>query len=77
MRLLDPGLRAAVGGLSDIEAPAEEFIALSVPVQRVLIVENLVTGLACESLPGTVVFMRRGCIGKIAVAIATSDLLLG
>lgn len=60
MRLLDPGLRAAVGGLSDIEAPAEEFIALSVPVQRVLIVENLVTGLACESLPGTVVFMRRG-----------------
>lgn len=60
MRLLDPALRAAVGGLSDIEAPAAEFIGLNVPARQVLVVENLVTGLACEDLPGTVVFMRRG-----------------
>ena len=60
MRLLDKQLSAQLGGLSDIEAPAGEFMDLNLPVQRVLIVENLVTGLACESLPGTVVFMRRG-----------------
>jgi hypothetical protein len=60
MRLLDRELCDAIGGLSDIEAPAEEFIGLKLPARQVLIVENLVTGLACESLPGTVVFMRRG-----------------
>jgi hypothetical protein len=60
MRLLDKQLCAQLGGLSDIEAPAGEFIDLNLPAQRVLIVENLVTGLACEALPGTVVFMRRG-----------------
>jgi len=60
MRLLDPALRESLGGLSDIEAPAGEFMGLKLPVQSVLIVENLVTGLACESLPGTIVFMRRG-----------------
>lgn len=60
MRLLDDALRARLGGLSDIEAPAIEVIRLSLPVRRVLIVENLVTGLACEDLPGTVVFMGRG-----------------
>ena len=60
MRLLDKQLSAQLGGLSDIEAPAGEFVDLDLPAQRVLIVENLVTGLACEALPGTVVFMRRG-----------------
>lgn len=60
MRLLDPALRAACGGLSDIEAPASEFVALNLPARQVLIVENLVTGLACEELPNTLVFMRRG-----------------
>jgi hypothetical protein len=60
MRLLDRELKDAIGGLSDIEAPAEEFIGLKLPARQALIVENLVTGLACETLPGTVVFMRRG-----------------
>ncbi|HET7333366.1 Wadjet anti-phage system protein JetD domain-containing protein [Dyella sp.] len=60
MRLLDRELCVVIGGLSDIEAPAEEFIGLMLPARQVLIVENLVTGLACETLPGTVVFMRRG-----------------
>lgn len=60
LRLLDGELRARLGGLSDIEAPAAEVMRLNLPVRRVLIVENLVTGLACEDLPGTVVFMGRG-----------------
>jgi hypothetical protein len=60
MRLLDHELKDAMGGLSDIEAPAEEFIGLKLRARQVLIVENLVSGLACETLPGTVVFMRRG-----------------
>lgn len=60
MRLLDRQLCDVLGGFSDIEASAEEFIDLKLPVRQVLIVENLVTGLACEPLPGTLVFMRRG-----------------
>lgn len=69
VRLLDRELRAQFGGLSDIEAPAHEFIDLKLTVRRVLIVENLVNGLACEELPGTLVFMRRGyavdALGKL------------
>ncbi|WP_158628707.1 Wadjet anti-phage system protein JetD domain-containing protein [Dyella choica] len=60
MRLLDPALRAALAGLADIEAPVDELVELALPVRQVLIVENLVTGLACEELPGTLVFMQRG-----------------
>lgn len=60
MRLLDSDLRKALGGLSDIEAPVADFIDLRLPAHRVLIVENLVTGLTCKDLPGTLVFMGRG-----------------
>lgn len=60
MRLLDPALRAAVGGLSDLSAPVEQIAALQLPhLQRVLVVENLQTGLACGDLPGTALFL--GC----------------
>lgn len=60
MRLLDPQLRAALRGLADVEAPVEQMIDLELPLRQVLVVENLVTGLACEELPGTLVFMQRG-----------------
>ncbi|MHB8911863.1 MAG: Wadjet anti-phage system protein JetD domain-containing protein, partial [Lysobacter sp.] len=60
LRLLDPALRAMVGGLGDIAAPVDAVAALNLPVQRVMIVENLATGLAFDDLSGTVVFMARG-----------------
>lgn len=60
LRLLDPSLRARLGGLADIEAPLEEVAALDLGVRRVVIVENLATGLAFGDLLGTVLFMRRG-----------------
>jgi len=60
LRLLDPLLRARVGGLGDIEAPLEEIAALALPLRQVFIVENLQTGLAFESLPGSLVFMGQG-----------------
>ncbi|RBG30260.1 DUF2220 domain-containing protein, partial [Xanthomonas oryzae] len=47
-------------GLEDITAPIAQIAALRLPVRRVLIVENRETGLACESLPGTLVLMARG-----------------
>lgn len=60
MRLLDPALRAAIGGLGDLSAPVEQIAALQLPqLRRVLVVENLQTGLACSELPGTVLFL--GC----------------
>ncbi len=60
MRVLDPGLRQRIGGLGDIQAPVAELAALELPVEQVLIVENLQTGLALEDLPGTVAFMGQG-----------------
>ena len=60
VRLLDPGLRQAIGGLSDICAPVEELASLTIRPSHVWIVENLQTGLAFESLPGSVVFMGLG-----------------
>ncbi|MCD7100164.1 DUF3322 and DUF2220 domain-containing protein [Stenotrophomonas sp. MMGLT7] len=69
LRLLDPALRAAVGGLEDISAPIGQLAALRLPARRVVMVENLETGLAFDDLPGTVLLMARGyavdCIERI------------
>jgi hypothetical protein len=60
LRLLDPALRARLGGLEDLQAPIAQIAALRLPVRQVLIVENRETGLACEDLPGTLLLMARG-----------------
>ena len=60
MRVLDPGLRNRVGGLTDIHAPQEELGLLDWRVDRVFVVENKQTGLAFGDLPGAVVLMARG-----------------
>lgn len=60
LRLLDPALRAHLGGLGDIHVPFNELAALALPVHRVFIVENKQTGLAFDDLPGAVVLMARG-----------------
>jgi hypothetical protein len=60
MRVLDQALRARVGGVGDITAPAEDLAGLNLPVSHVFIVENLQTGLAMSDMPGAVVFMRLG-----------------
>ncbi|MBV6846378.1 hypothetical protein KWH29_13645 [Xanthomonas campestris pv. paulliniae] len=60
LRLLDPALSAQVGGVSDLTVPIDQLAALRLPITRVLIVENLDTGLACEPLSGTAVLMARG-----------------
>lgn len=60
MRVLDPLLRAQIGGLADISAPVETLADLQWQPATVLIVENLQTGLALQDLPGTVSFMGLG-----------------
>jgi hypothetical protein len=60
IRLLDAGLSRAVGGLSDISAPVDELAFLEIRPSRIWIVENLQTGLAFESLHGSIVFMGLG-----------------
>jgi hypothetical protein len=67
MRVLCPRLRACIGDLGDMEAPVGELAALAIRPQRVLVVENLETGLALPDLPGTVAFMRLGhAVGLLA-----------
>jgi hypothetical protein len=60
MRLLCPRLRRDVGGLGDIEAPLQELAALPIAPTRVLIVENLETGVALPDIEGCVALMKLG-----------------
>jgi hypothetical protein len=60
MRVLDPALRARVGGLGDLTVPVEELAHLDLAPRHVVIVENLQTGLAFGDLPGAVIFMALG-----------------
>jgi hypothetical protein len=69
LRILDPGLRLAAGGLSDLSAPIPEIAALPLAPAQVLLVENLQTGLALPELPGTVVLMARGYAVEVFDAI--------
>jgi hypothetical protein len=75
IRILCPELRAQVGGLCDIEAPAAELAAMPLRPRTCLVVENKNTGIALPDMAGTVVFMRLGlavdqleAIGWIAAA---------
>lgn len=60
MRVLDPALRACLGGLGDISAPSEEIAGLDIRPTHVFIVENLQSGLAFDELPDTIVIVRLG-----------------
>ncbi|WP_305806558.1 DUF3322 and DUF2220 domain-containing protein, partial [Stenotrophomonas sp. YIM B06876] len=60
LRLLDPALRALMGGLEDLTVPVAQLARMKLPVRQVLIVENRETGLASGDLPGTLVLMARG-----------------
>ena len=60
LRLLCPQLRQGVGGLTDLEAPLAELAALRWQPQRVLVVENLDSGLALPDLAGTVAVLKLG-----------------
>ena len=60
MRVLCPALRKEVAGLSDIEAPLEDLAKLPLAPQRVLVVENLESGLALPDLPGCVALLGLG-----------------
>jgi len=69
LRILDPALRVAVGGLGDVAAPVEQIAALPLRPARVFIVENLQTGLAFEDRPDAVCFMARGYAVDVFAAI--------
>lgn len=60
LRLLDPELRARLGGLGDLSLPWKELEGWRLPVRRVFIVENLQSALAFHDLPGSLVFMALG-----------------
>jgi hypothetical protein len=62
-------LRARFGGLEDIEAPLEEIAQMALAPARVLVVENLETGLAMPSLPGAVCFMKLGNAATLLGAV--------
>lgn len=60
LRLLDPALRAELGGLEDITLGLDTLARLELPVRAVLVVENLQTALAFGDLPGTLLFVGGG-----------------
>ena len=60
LRVLGEDLRREIGGLSDVEAPIAELADMPIAPKLVLIVENLESGLALPSIPGTVSLMKLG-----------------
>ena len=60
VRLLAPELRAAVGGLRDIEAPVEQLAELRLQPRGVLVVENLASARAFDDVPGVAVVAGLG-----------------
>jgi len=57
-RLLDP--RMALAGLRDLTVPLPEFQRLDLPLERVFIVENKVSGLCFPDAPGSAVIFGMG-----------------
>lgn len=60
MRILDPTLRARTGGIGDLATAVDDLAQLDIQPAKVLIIENLQTGLALDDIPGTVAFMALG-----------------
>lgn len=60
LRVLCPELRRVVAGLADIEAPIEELSRVPLAPTKVIIAENLETGVALPELPGCVALMKLG-----------------
>ncbi|MFC8680202.1 Wadjet anti-phage system protein JetD domain-containing protein [Microbacterium ureisolvens] len=58
MRILDPAL--ALGGLTDVSAPVDDLVRLSVRPQRVYVFENLATVLAMPEEPDAIVIHGGG-----------------
>lgn len=69
LRVPDIHLAACFSGLDDIAVPVGQLGRLNLPLRRVLMVENLQTGLACDDLPGTLVLMARGYAIEYASAV--------
>jgi len=70
LRILDPELRARVGGLEDFVAPARQIGRLAWSVRQVYIVENVRCGLAFTDLEGALVVMGLGYAVDVVDAIA-------
>lgn len=60
IRLLDPRLRAAVGGLHDVSLPQPDLAGWSLRPRTVLVVENNQSAIACGDLPDTLLIFGGG-----------------
>lgn len=58
--VLDPTLRAATAGLRDVQAPLAEIAQMEWAPRRVLILENLQSGLGLPDIDGAVAIVRLG-----------------
>lgn len=68
LRVLCPTLRAAIGGLCDVEAPVSELASLQIRPAAIVIIENKETGVALPDLPGCVAIMG---LGNAVAALAS------
>jgi hypothetical protein len=60
MKILCPNLRAQMGGMTDVQLPVVQLSTLSIQPGKVVIVENLETGLALPDMPSTVAIIGMG-----------------
>ena len=73
MRVLDPELRARLGGLGDISAPCEDVASIGIQPTNVFIVENLQTGLAFDESYDQKLCMRQGWGGVFLMVLPESS----
>ena len=73
IRILCPELRKLSGGLCDLEVPVQELARLPIQPCKVLVLENLETGLALPDIHGTVAVLKLGnavsLLGNVGWAI--------
>lgn len=60
MKILCPALRAQMGGMTDVQLPVVQLATLSFKPSKVVIVENLETGLALPDMPSSVAIIGMG-----------------
>ena len=60
MRILCPKIRKIFGNICDVEAPIEEMEKLQINPKIVLVMENLITGLAIQDIECAIVIFRIG-----------------
>lgn len=70
VRILDPKLSAKIAGITDLTINLDELIKLDLGASKILLVENLQSGLALGVIPETIAIMGMGNSVSLLASVA-------